>query len=177
MTKPTNVYIGTKTLKAVALTLGEYNTLQGWQLPADQEPNTAGYLVEYLDGGKPNHKDYEGYISWSPKDVFEASYKANGSLSFGDALLSLKAGRKVSRTGWNGKGMWLAFVKPYNDAVKSVGVPCFSYRVFELPEGANGEPKKSPKLLPYIAMKTVGDELVPWLASQTDVLAEDWVIL
>jgi len=97
-------------------------------------------------------------------------------LNFGDALAALKQGKKVSRSGWNGKGMWLAFVKPYNDAVKSVGVPCFSYRVFELPEGANGEPKKSPKLLPYIAMKTVGDELVPWLASQTDVLAEDWEI-
>lgn len=98
-------------------------------------------------------------------------------LTFGDALVALKQGKKVAREGWNGKGMWLVFVKPYSDAVHSGNTPCFSYRAFELPEGANGEPKKSPTLLPYIAMKTVGDELVPWLASQTDVLAEDWLIL
>lgn len=75
MIKPIIVYIGTKTLKAIALTLGEYNTLQGWQISAEQDPSTEGYLVEYLDGGKPNHKDYEGYISWSPKEVFEKAYK------------------------------------------------------------------------------------------------------
>lgn len=41
----------------------------------NEDPKEDGYLVEYQDGGKPNHPDYEGYISWSPKDVFEKAYQ------------------------------------------------------------------------------------------------------
>lgn len=170
-------FIGTKSVLATPMSRAEYCDYRGWSLPENEDPNEPVYLVEYTDGGKPNDERHQGYITMSPKEVFDNAYRQNGNLTFGDAVMALKQGYKVCRSGWNGKGMWLAFVKPYNDAVKSVGVPCFSYRVFELPEGANGEPKKSPKLLPYIAMKTVGDELVPWLASQTDVLAEDWLIL
>lgn len=174
-----SLFCGTKLIKAVAMTRGEYNKYRGWELPADEQHlvNEAGYLVEYMDGGRANDSRHAGYISWSPADVFNNSYRENGALTFGDALMALKQGHKVCRSGWNGKGMWLTFVKPYSDAVHSNNTPCFSYRAFELPEGANGEPKKSPTLLPYIAMKTVGDELVPWLASQTDMLAEDWLIL
>ncbi|MGM5124479.1 DUF2829 domain-containing protein, partial [Salmonella enterica] len=98
-------------------------------------------------------------------------------LSFGLAIEALKLGNKVARAGWNGKGMWLAYVKPYTEAVHTGSTPCFCSRVFELPEGTHGEPKRSPKQLPYIAMKTADDKLVPWLASQTDVLAEDWQII
>lgn len=68
-------YIGTKELKATPMTLGVYNEYRGWKLPEDEDPNTEGYLVEYIDGGKPNDKRHEGYISWSPKDVFEKAYK------------------------------------------------------------------------------------------------------
>lgn len=71
-------------------------------------------------------------------------------MNFGDALASLKAGAKVSREGWNGKGMWLGLQVP--DAHSKMG-------------------------LPYIYMSTVGGKLVPWLASQTDVLAEDWNVV
>lgn len=110
-------------------------------------------------------------------DQGDCSEKQTALTDFGGAIYALKQGQKVARSGWNGKGMWLVLVKPHHDAVHSGDTPCFCYRAFELPHGANGEPAKSPKLLPYIAMKTVGDELVPWLASQTDVLAEDWVIL
>lgn len=67
-------YIGTKQLLAASMALGAYNDYRGWDLPEDEDPNTEGYLVEYTDGGKPNHKDHAGYISWSPKDVFEKSY-------------------------------------------------------------------------------------------------------
>ena len=66
---------------------------------------------------------------------------------FGEAIAILKAGGRVSRTGWNGKGMWLELQVP--DA-------------------------HSKMTLPYIYMSTAQGDLVPWLASQTDVLAEDW---
>ena len=68
-------YIGTKVLKAAPMNRGEYNILRGWNIPENEDPKEDGYLVEYQDGGKPNHPDYEGYISWSPKDVFEKAYQ------------------------------------------------------------------------------------------------------
>lgn len=68
-------YIGTKQLKATPMTLGAYNEYRGWKQPENEDPNAEGYLVEYQDGGKPNDERHEGYISWSPKDVFERAYK------------------------------------------------------------------------------------------------------
>jgi len=69
---------------------------------------------------------------------------------FGWAISMLKCGRKVTRNGWNGwngKGMWLGL---------------------RIPD------ENSQMTLPYIYMSTVQGKLVPWLASQTDMLAEDW---
>jgi len=69
--------------------------------------------------------------------------------NFGDAIKSLKEGKKVTRAdGWNGKGMFLELQVP--DENSKMG-------------------------LPYIYIKTVQDKLVPWLASQSDMLAEDWI--
>lgn len=69
-------YIGTKTINAKPMTRQEYNDLRGWTVPADENPADEGYLVEYTDGGQANHPDYDGYISWSPKEVFERAYQA-----------------------------------------------------------------------------------------------------
>lgn len=71
-------------------------------------------------------------------------------MNFGAALEALKAKEKVSRSGWNGKGMWLALQVPDANSKMS---------------------------LPYIYMKTADDKLVPWLASQTDVLSDDWGVV
>ena len=69
------LYEGTKRLYAKPMTRGEYNAYRGWAVPADENPADDGYLVEYVDGGKANDSRHAGYISWSPKDVFERSYK------------------------------------------------------------------------------------------------------
>ena len=67
------------------------------------------FLVEYLDGGQSNHPSHIGYISWSPKGVFEGHYQNTvEGMSFGHAIEAMKLGYKVARTGWNGKGMWIA---------------------------------------------------------------------
>lgn len=68
-------YICHKEVNAKPMNRKDYNTLRGWVVPADENPNDEGYLVEYIDGGQANHPDYKGYISWSPKDVFERGYK------------------------------------------------------------------------------------------------------
>lgn len=71
-------------------------------------------------------------------------------VNFGDAIAALKQGKRVAREGWSGKGMWLALQTP--DAYSKMS-------------------------LPYVYMRTACDNNVPWLASQTDILSEDWVIL
>lgn len=69
---------------------------------------------------------------------------------FGYAIKELKNGYRVARRGWNGKGMWLELQIPDEHSKMS---------------------------LPYIYMKTAQGDLVPWLASQTDMLSEDWHVL
>lgn len=69
---------------------------------------------------------------------------------FGWALDWLRAGDRVARTGWNGKSMYIEMQFPDD---------------------------RSKMTLPYIYMKTADNQLVPWLASQTDLLADDWELV
>lgn len=68
------LYEGTKQLRAKPMTRGEYNAYRGWSAPDGEDQTTDGYLVEYEDGGKANDSRHAGYISWSPRDVFERTY-------------------------------------------------------------------------------------------------------
>lgn len=73
-------YVGTKIVIALTMTRLAYNEYRGWALPADENGEDPGYLVEYTDGGAPNHPDHAGYISWSPKEQFDAAYMAIGGV-------------------------------------------------------------------------------------------------
>lgn len=64
-------YIGVKGVLATPLTKKQFNLIMGRETPDTEDEDAEGYLVEYLDGGLPNHHDYENYISWCPKYVFE----------------------------------------------------------------------------------------------------------
>ena len=68
-------FIGTKIINAVPMARQAYNDFRGWQLPADEDGSDAGFLVEYIDGGAANTPQYKGYVSWSPKAVFEQAYR------------------------------------------------------------------------------------------------------
>jgi len=72
-------------------------------------------------------------------------------MDFGEAIREMKGGRKVSRKGWNGKGMWVCLILPGNAMAHGLPMqPCFG-------------------------MATAVSEMQPgWLASQADMLAEDW---
>jgi hypothetical protein len=153
-----NQFIGTKLINAKTMTRLAYNEFRGWQLPKDEDGADEGFLVEYLDGGKANTEQYAGYVSWSPKEVFENSYRPVEGMYFGLAIEALKKGKKVARSGWNGKGMWLILV-PAEDWNTDIENPTDAFP------------------LPWIGMKTADNKFVPWLASQTDVLAEDWTIV
>jgi hypothetical protein len=161
------IYIGTKKVRAAPMTRAGYNRYRGWELPVDENGDDPGYLVEYLDGGQKNHPDHDGYISWSPDAVFKNAYRAiDGGLTFGDALTLLKAGEQVTRAGWNGKGMWLSLTVPAPGTVMVEG--------FGRSDSQNKPDLRELPLLPWIGMKTADGKYVPWLASQTDMLAEDW---
>lgn len=165
--------IGTKLINAQPMTRQAYNDLRGWTVPDDENPADAGYLVEYLDGGSPNVPGYAGYVSWSPKEVFEQAYRPTTAMTFGDALVMLEAGKKVARAGWNGKGMWLSLSGP---GVRYV--PAASFWSKHNAEFAASNPDGTAPVLPSITMKTAtGEILIGWLASQADMLAKDWQVV
>lgn len=86
-------------------------------------------------------------------------------MTFGSAIENMKIGYKVARKGWNGKGMYIVLMDGYPSTLAST----MTKEKHGLPEGSYVT------VNPYIVMKTATGELQPgWLASQTDILAEDW---
>lgn len=98
----------------------------------------------------------------------------NNLLDFGDAVRLLKQGVKVARVGWNGKGMWLSLSGPLEG--RKIGNELF-WSANNAAYAAE-QPDCAATVLPCITMKTAtGEILMGWLASQTDMLAEDWVVV
>lgn len=173
-------YLGVKEVFSYPMNLGEYNEFRGWQIPKNEDPNREGYLVRYSDE----------YVSWSPKEVFEEAYRTIDGLTFGQAIEALKQGKLVARKGWNGKGMFI-FMRPAD----SLNYDFIINKVKSLPDGlknrfnsivesgVNSETKEhllktEVKFTAYLCMCAADGSIVNgWLASQTDILAEDWVIL
>lgn len=156
------LYVGVKEVVAKAMTRGAYNHLRGWIVPGNENPADEGYLVEYIGGGTPNVSGFNGYISWSPKDVFEEAYRNVDALPFSTAVELMKKGGAVARAGWNGKGMFVFIVGKVQGAM-------------QIGEDVKLNPNSD--MLPFIAMSTAQGDIVPWLASQTDILSDDWRIV
>lgn len=90
--------------------------------------------------------------------------------TFGQAIESLKFGKKVARKGWNGKGMFL-WLKPFA-LVKSEWIK--DPKLKEIADKNGGEVEA----LGTICLKTADDKILTgWLASQTDVLSNDWILV
>lgn len=151
-------YIGTRIIEAEPMDRLQYNIFRGWVLPIDENGEDKGFKV--VDS-------VSKHTSWLPIDEFSKVYTPSNNLSFGLAIEAMKKGEKVARKGWNGKGMFIYYV-PENVYPANGNKLGTMNGVFEndlVPYGA------------YIAMKTAQNNVVPWLASQTDVLAEDWEIV
>lgn len=154
-------YVGTKVINAKAMTRQEYNNFKGWTLPENENGNDAGYLVRYIDTRLAEVDSNKPYVSWSPKEIFEASYKMDGDLDFGAALTLLRQGKKVARTGWNGSDMYVYLV------------PAASYpAITRTAKEAFGEqvPYRA-----YLALKTAQNDVATWAPSCSDALAQDWL--
>ena len=111
-----------------------------------------GYRVRYADG----------YVSWSPKEAFEEAYRPTDAMNFGLAIEAAKRGAKIARRGWNGKGQYvelasaISYVTPGGETVnadhEAIGNRAFAF------VGSSGVQ-------------------MGWLASQADMLADDWHIV
>lgn len=158
-------FIGTKLLTAKPMTRGEYNEYRGWAPPDKEDQTVPGYLVEYLDGGGANDVRHTGYISWSPKDVFDAAYRPCHQMTFGLAIEALKRGDTVARTGWNGAGMFVYLVPANSYPAQTGAAKAYFGEGSLVPYGA------------YFALVGVDDIVRTWVPSITDALAEDWAIV
>lgn len=158
-------YLGTKLIAATPMTRLAYNQLRGWALPADENGDDEGYLVEYQDGGKPNMAGYEVYVSWSPKEQFEKAYRPTNGMNFGLAVEAIKQGHKVARAGWNGKGMFVYYVPANAYPVQTGAAKSYFGEGSLVPYNA------------YMAIKNVNDTVSTWVPSVNDVLSDDWQIV
>ena len=146
-------YIGTKIINA------EPAYRVDGKVFVKSQPVPCGYKVE--DGYKVVYSP-DGYESWSPKDVFEAAYRETTGMSFGLAIEAAKMGKKIARAGWNGKNQYVELAS------------CISYT------NAAGETINcNYEAIGNKALAFVGTSGVQmgWLASQADMLADDWMIV
>lgn len=99
--------------------------------------------------------------------------RPSGFMTFGMAIEAMKRGKKVARRGWNGKGMWLCV--PLCDGPKEIPAT----GIWGKPNAEYAEQNGGTvKVMPYVTMKTAdGSIVIGWLASQTDMLAEDWAVV
>lgn len=143
-------YIGTKIIEAKPMTRGDYNIFRGWQIPENENQEDEGYLVKYPDG----------YISWSPKEVFEEAYRECDSMPFGLAIEAMKKGKKVKRKGWNGKNQYIQLAT-------NISYVTADKEIVNCNHDAIGN-----QAIAFIGTSGVQ---MGWLASQADMLADDWV--
>lgn len=141
-------YIGTKVIKATPMTSDD-----AWR---------AGYRISGYDSDGYEVEYEDGYRSWSPKAAFDAAYRKCSAMTFGLAIEALRKGKKVCRQGWNGKGLSIELQTP--DAHSKMTLP---YLFMNYPSTPASDTAPANHL----------SARVPWLASQTDMLAEDWQII
>lgn len=153
-------YIGTKVIKAAPAWRVTGTDGHTHVVPIEEKPELlAGEILE--EGYKVVYPD--GYVSWSPKDAFEEAYRQVDAMNFGLAIEAAKMGKRITRKGWNGKGAYV-FVAYEADFVTDADISAFDQLEVEVSD--------------MLVMKTAQDTFQPgWLASQADMLADDWYIV
>ena len=145
-------YIGVKMIQATPMNLRDYNKYRGWKVPTNEDPERKGYLVKYEDG----------HESWSPEMVFDKAYRHIDNMTFGQAIEAMKQGKMVCRAGWNGKNQWIELATNIS-YISPMGAVC----------NVNHD-QMGNKAIAFVG--TSGTQL-GWLASQADMLSEDWMIV
>ena len=155
-----NKYVGIKILKhAEQMTHGEYavekfgedNAIHTTEF-SKQSKDSLGYKVVYEDG----------YVSWSPKDVFEAAYRPITELTFGFAIEAARAGHRVARRSWGSVSSFVYYVpggeyKTQTDVAKKVFGDTTFYDE-------------------YLAILLPNGKVTMFIPGMDSILAEDWYI-
>lgn len=128
-----------------------------------------GYAVHWRDRRYPRKES----SAWWAKREFDAVTHPVYDMTFGMAVGAMKRGFKVARKGWNDKGMWLSI--PLADGEREVPASKVWGSANEAYAHQNGG---TVKVMPYVTMKNAdGSIVMGWLASQTDMLSEDWYLI
>ena len=130
----------------------------------EAEPCKAWKDTKLHKAGEDGYKvrDPDGYESWSPKDVFDEAYRPTDCMSFGLAIEAMKKGKKVARRGWNGKNQHIELATRIS-YMTSEGV------FINVEHEAIGN-----KAIAFCGTSGVQ---MGWLASQADMLADDWEVV
>ena len=163
-TSSMSMYIGTKVVMAIPMTMTEAQKVLGREIkPATVEED--GYLVEYKDG----------YKSWSPKSVFDDAYRKLVGMEFGEVIEALKSGLAVRRKGWNGKGMFVVKQIPYH--IEGGIIPTMQ----SLPQSAKDILlRRENAHIDYTNQMLIinsDGRADSWVPSSSDVFAEDWEVV
>ena len=158
-------YIGTKMIHAVP---AEKIVLSGSDKAVVVEHGSPDFeytrefpVVSREDGYKVIYPD--GYESWSPKNVFEEAYRPTNAMNFGLAIEAAKKGKKIARLNWNGKNQYV-FLARVEHFSTDADLSAFAGTDVEVHD--------------TLVIKTAQDVFQPgWLASQSDMLADDWYIV
>jgi len=154
-------YIGVKVVEACEMTAEEAGHFLNKPIDtsnADAEGN--GYLVQYRDN----------YRSWCPKKQFEDANRLCDGLTFGHAIEAAKDGKRIARKGWNGKGMYVYLVRGTMVDRENLRNEAYDHAQTDHTDVAT--------FLSHLDMITNdGSICVGWLASQTDILADDWQVV
>lgn len=148
-------YIGSKVVQAELMCQSAWYAENNWAIPPWEGWDGEGYKVRYEDG----------YESWSPKEAFEAAYRRTDGMSFGLALEAAKKGFRIARQGWNGKDQYVELGTDFQYTCTASDIPR-SVGVQHTDIGS--------KALVFVGTR---GRQVGWLASQADMLADDWRIL
>lgn len=148
-------FVRLNVVDAMPMSRGEYNSYRGWTLPTGEIPDDDGYILFYRKGTANE------YISWCPKKGFDDVSREIGEMTFGMAIEAMKQGCKVARKGWNGKSQYLTL------GTEFTYVDC---------NGKHDAVHQTSGRAAIIFHGTFGEQ-VGWLASQADMLSDDWMIV
>ena len=138
--------------KYIGTKIIEAEPCKAWKDTKLHKAGEDGYKVRYPDG----------YESWSPKDVFEEAYRPTDCMSFGLAIEAMKKGKKVARRGWNGKNQHIELATRIS---------------YMTAEGVFVNVEHEAIGNKAIAFCGTSGVQMGWLASQADMLADDWEIV
>lgn len=161
-------FIRVNIVKADSMSLGEYYKRRGWEMTTERasgmDEDAEGYRIVSSDG----------HVSWCPKARFEEVSRPIDGMTFGMAIEALKQGKKVARKGWNGRGMYL-WLKPATVVKTDM---CHDPYLKAAVEENGGELLALGTICMFTHDSTGRKAvLTGWLASQSDMLLEDWTIV